>query len=81
MLNYDKIKYHNVQNSLTKLEDIMNTLRKDSYNLDIACLLLNEKVNKVIVYVNKHEDSKVNAINNIGSSAVEVKEKDFQIHF
>jgi len=39
----------------------------------------NDYLIKVVVYVNKHEDSKVNAINNIVLSAMEVKVKSSQI--
>ncbi len=75
-----QVKYHTVKYSLSDLKEIINTLNTKYYQLGIKRIELDEKNNKVNVYLDSLEESKINSIKNIvDSEAVEIKKIESEI--
>lgn len=76
----EQVKYHQVKYSLSDLKDIINTLNTKYYQLGIKRIELDEKNNKVNVYLDSLEESKINSIKNIvDSEAIEIKKIESEI--
>lgn len=78
----DGVQFHSVNYSLQHLNEVAEVLRKNMQNLGISMIAINEKDNKVDVYIKGLDDHKRMRIKNvIDSPAIEAKEQHLELKF
>lgn len=81
-LKSNKVRIHYVKFSLIELERIIEALNKIIKDLGIAAVELDEKENKVYVYFENMDDTKINKVKGIiDSPAIEFREQTLKIQY
>jgi hypothetical protein len=77
---FKNVKYNKVEFSLDYLKKVVNMLTNQMIDLEIAMIEINEKNNKVIVYIENIDESKKNRVKKIiDSPAIEFKNQTLKI--